>query len=119
MPNEPKNAINGIMQAIGTHLINSRMNYEDCIKQVLGPRNIDNRIKLEQIFQALQQCNVRLTIDERNFLTEWHRLAQDVQGTVSALTFLNDVGLPPQTMQIREHKKPSGRELSQNELIEA
>lgn len=50
MPSEPRNAANGIMQAIGTQMINSRMNYEDVIKTIMGPRNTDNRIKLEQVF---------------------------------------------------------------------
>lgn len=89
------------------------MNYEAELKRIMGPRNVDNRVKLDQVFQLLQQCQVRLTVDERNYLTEWHRLAQDAQGTVSALQFLNDVGLPPQTLTIREHKRPNARELSQ------
>ena len=35
------------------------------------------------------------------------------------MAFLNDVGLPPQTMQVKEVKKAVGRELSDMELREA
>ena len=38
---------------------------------------------------------------------------------VSALAFLQDVGLPPQTLQSREQKKRMTKELTQQELLEA
>ena len=44
-------------------------------------------------------------------MINWFNLGKD-QGTVSVLAFLNDVGLPPQTMQVKEVKKAVGRELS-------
>ena len=38
---------------------------------------------------------------------------------VSAVQFLNDVGLTPQTIVAQKVKKASGRELTPDELVEA
>ena len=72
----------------------------------------ENRVNNDQIYVALNACQVSLTLDEKNGVINWFNAGKDQQGTVSAMAFLNDVGLPPQTMQVREVKKAVGRELS-------
>ena len=63
--------------------------------------------------------HVGLTTDESNTLREWHRQTQDGNGAVSALAFLADVGLPPQTLAAKERARRPTKELTQQELIEA
>ena len=77
MPQRVKNPANRLLGAIGAHLINSGHKYEDALKHAMGPSNHENRIQLEQIFSALQGCQVRLSIDEKNGLTEWFRQSMD------------------------------------------
>ena len=50
---------------------------------------------------------------------QWSRQSQDAQALVSALQFLNDIGLPPQTLIARDKKKPPVKELRNEELVEA
>ena len=99
-------------------MIRSNTNYEDEFKRVMGP-NADNRVNLQQIYTLLQTIRVQMTIDERNHLSEWHRQHQDANGLVSALTLLADVGLPPQTLAVKDQRRRPTKELTQQELIEA
>ena len=73
MPQQVVGAKHNTLGAIGTKMIASNQNYEDAMKNVMGSQNTDNRIKIDQIFSLLQLINVRLTTDETNKVTEWHR----------------------------------------------
>jgi len=46
-PQQVINAKSNVMGAIGTKMIQSNMNYEDVLKQVMGSQNTDNRIKID------------------------------------------------------------------------
>ena len=102
IPHQVVNPKNNFMAAIGNKFIQSNSNYEDVLKQAMGPQNFDNQIEWEQLMTAIRNgLNIKLTIDEQNVLQEWFRLSMNNQRKVEVIRFLLDIGLPSQTITTR------------------
>ena len=62
----------------------------------MGPKNADMKLVREEVFNMLNAISVRPTNDEhQHMINLWWPKCQDNQGKVSAVQFLNDVGLRP------------------------
>ena len=108
------------MGQIGTRMINSGQNYEDVLKTAMGANNADMKITRQQLFDMFNQLQVRPDNMEHNHMISlWWPRCQDGDGRVSAIQFLTDVGLRPQTITQQQLKKATGSELSQEKIIEA
>lgn len=120
MPQQISNPSDNLMGQIGTLMIQSGQNYEDALKTAMGPQNTDQKVTREQVFNMLNAIAVRPQNQEHQHMVGvWWPRCQDNEGRVSAIQFLNDVGLRPQTIVASQVKKANGRELRPDELVEA